>query len=79
MDTEKLLMSNDKVTVADLWKSNPQPMFPYFFLKKLDLESAITEANQKTENLQKRIDKRKLDEQKVKEEKIAKAAKEKAD
>ena len=23
VDTEKLLMSNDKVTISDLWKSNP--------------------------------------------------------
>ena len=62
VDTEKLLMSNDKVTITDLWKSNPQPMFPSFFYKVLDLDEAITEANAKTENLKSKIDKRKFDE-----------------
>ena len=62
VDTEKLLLSNDKVTISDLWKLNPQPMFPSIFLKRLDLDTAIGEANQKTENLKLRIDKRKLDE-----------------
>jgi len=23
VDTEKLLLSNDKITITDLWKSNP--------------------------------------------------------
>mgnify|MGYP000318283261 CR=1 FL=1 len=54
-------------------------MFPPSFLKLLDLDTTLFEANQKGENLKQRIDKRKFDEQKMKEEKIAKAAKEKAD
>ena len=41
VDTEKLLLSNDKVTVTDLWKSIPQPSFPFFFLKLLNLEEAL--------------------------------------
>lgn len=38
VDTEKILLSNDKITIADLWKSKPQPLFPSIFLKRLDLE-----------------------------------------
>ena len=32
VDTEKLLLSTDKVTISDLWKQNPQVAFPRFFL-----------------------------------------------
>lgn len=52
-------------------------MFPSALLKLLDLDTAISEANQKTDDLKSQIEKRKLEEQKVKEEKLAKAAKEK--
>ena len=33
VDTEKLLLSNDKVNKTDLWKMSPQPTFPSFFLE----------------------------------------------
>ena len=59
MDTEKLLLSNDKVTITELWKSKPQPSFPYFFFKLLDLDAMLEEAQEKAENLKNKIDKRK--------------------
>jgi len=37
VDTEKLLQSNDKTTITDLWKAKPSPSFPPFLLKLLDL------------------------------------------
>ena len=73
VDTEKLLLSNDKVTITDLWKSSPQPSFPYFFLKVLDLDHALAEAQKKAENLRSKIDKRKLDERRKEEAKVEKA------
>jgi len=57
VDTEKLLLSNDKVTITDLWKSNPQPTIPAIFLKLLDLDAAILEANKKTDSLRLRKEK----------------------
>lgn len=75
MDTEKLLLSNDKVTITDLWKSNPQPSFPPCFLVKINLEQYLEEAQLKAENLRVKMDKRKLDEKKKEEAKQEKAAK----
>ena len=75
VDTEKLLLSNDKVTVTDLWKSSPQPSFPFFFLKLLDLEEALEQAQAKTQSLKNKIDKRKQEERRREEEKIEQAAK----
>ena len=75
VDTEKLLLSNDKVTVTELWKSNPQPSFPFFFLKLLNLEEALEQAQAKTQSLKNKIDKRKQDERRREEEKIEQAAK----
>ena len=75
VDTEKLLLSNDKVTITDLWKSNPQPTFPPCFLAKINLEQYQNEAQIKAENLRVKMDKRKLDEKKKEEAKLEKAAK----
>ena len=79
VSTEKLLLSNDKVTISDLWKSQPQPSFPPFFLKLLDLPKLLEEAQQKQENLQNKIEKRKLEEKRRETAKIEKAAKERED
>ena len=76
VDTEKLLHSNDKVTINELWKSSPQPSFPYQFLKLLDLDKLHEEAQEKVSLLQKKIEKRKFDEKKREEAKIEKAARE---
>ena len=42
-ETEKLLQSNDKVTVKELWTGAPKPDFPSFFLERLDLDILLTE------------------------------------
>ena len=63
-------MSNDKVTITDLWKSSPQPSFPAQFLKLLDLDHALMEAKKKVEHLRSKIDKRKLDERRKEEAKL---------
>lgn len=42
-ETEKILLSNDKVTVKDLWNSAPNPDIPSFFLQRLDLDALIEE------------------------------------
>jgi hypothetical protein len=75
VDTEKLLLSNDKITITDLWKSNPQPTFPPFFLAKINLEFYLSEANVKAENLRIKKDKRKLEEKRREEAKLEKTAK----
>lgn len=79
VDTEKLLHSNDKVTITDLWKSEPQPSFPSNLLEKLSLDTIIEETQDKADNLQKKIDKRKLDEKRREEVKVEKAAKQRAE
>lgn len=79
VSTEKLLLSNDKVTITDLWKSQPQPSFPPSFLKLLDLPKLLDEAQKKQENLQSKIEKRKLEEKRRETAKIEKAAKERED
>ena len=35
VDTEKLLQSNEKVSIPELWKAKPQPTFPEAFLELL--------------------------------------------
>ena len=70
VDTEKLLLSNDKMTISDLWKTKPQPTFPSFLLERLDLQRLQDEANSKAGNLQKKIEKRKLQEKQKEEEKV---------
>jgi len=60
-------MSNDKMTISDLWKAKPQPSFPSFFLKLLDMQRLQDEANTKAANLQKKIEKRKNDEKRKEE------------
>lgn len=67
VDTEKLLLSNDKVTKTDLWKMSPQPTFPLFFLEKLDLHAVQSLANEKMINLKSKIDKRKIEEKRKEE------------
>ena len=47
VDTEKLLLSNDKVTITDLWKARPQPSFPLKFLDLIDLNALVEEAQAK--------------------------------
>ena len=69
MDTEKLLLSTDKVTITDLWKQNPQVAFPRFFLELLDIDSLLLEAQEKADNLRNKIDKRKNDEKRKEEAK----------
>ena len=75
MDTEKLLMSNDKVTITDLWKSSPQPTFPAFFLKLFDLDFMLAEAQKKVDSLQTKIDKSKLEKRRKEEAKADKTNK----
>ena len=75
VDTEKLLLSNDKVTITDLWKSSPQPTFPPFFLKLFDLDFMLAEAQKKVDSLQSKIDKSKQDKRRKEEAKADKANK----
>ena len=67
VDTEKLLLSNDKVNKTDLWKMSPQPTFPSFFLELLDLDQILANASEKMSTLKRKIDKRKLDEKRKEE------------
>ena len=46
-DKLKLLGSNDKKTIQDLWKGKPDPFFPDFFLRRLDLHFLIDQASSK--------------------------------
>ena len=55
-------MSNDKMTITDLWKTKPLPTFPSFLLVRLDLQKLQDEASAKAGTLQKKIEKRKLQE-----------------
>ena len=56
--------------ISDLWKSEPQPCFPSFFFKLLDLDELVAESNQKADKLRQKIDKRKLDEKRREEAKL---------
>ena len=63
-ETEKILQSNDKVTVKDLWNLAPNPDIPSFFLQRLDLDILLRETSQKAENLKEKIDRRRSAEKK---------------
>ena len=65
--TEKLLLSNDKVTVKDLWQATPMPDFSDMLIERIQLDNFIEEASRKATMLKTKIDKRKV-EQKQKEQ-----------
>ena len=71
VETEKLLLSSDKVTIGDLWKSTPQPCFPTSFLERLDLSQELSDAQHKSENLKQKMDNRRLEEKRKEEAKQA--------
>ena len=64
-ETERILQSNDKVTVKDLWNAAPKPDFPPFFLELLDLDVMLTETAEKADNLKEKIDRRRSADKKL--------------
>ena len=69
-ETEKILQSNDKVTVKELWNSAPNPDIPSFFIQRLDLDNLLKETIQKADNLKEKIDRRRSAEKKREAERV---------
>ena len=67
--TEKLLMSNDKVTVKELWSSTPKPDFTNILADKLEFESFLQEAKNRDDALKNKIEKKKIEIKKQEKEK----------
>ena len=59
--TEKLLMSNDKVTVKDLWSATPKPDFTSILEDRLDYDSFLQEAKNRANNLKIKIERKKTE------------------
>ena len=64
-ETERILQSNDKVTVKDLWNAEPKPDFPPFFLEVLDLDVMLSETKEKADILKEKIDRRRSADKKL--------------